>query len=108
MTKLQLLSGFLTQRLTAVVKEILDVVEEAVSDYREEAARFREEAARYREENGSLRRQLRDMVLLETQWLSKTRSQFSQTGTNRRTGIRTGLIETVFLSFWRCAGHVMS
>lgn len=99
MTKLQLLSGFLTQRLTAVVKEILDVVEEAVSDYREEAARFREEAARfreeaarYREENGSLRRQLRDMVLLETQWLSKTRTQFSQTGTNRQIGIRTGLI----------------
>lgn len=86
MTKLQLLSGFLTERLTAVVKEILDVVDEAVSEsqeeaarYREEAVRCREEAARCREENGSLRRQLRDLVLLETetQWLSKARTEFS-------------------------------
>lgn len=79
MTKLQLLSGFLTERLTAVVKEILDVVDEAVSESQEEAARYREEAARCREENGSLRRQLRDLVLLETetQWLSKARTEFS-------------------------------
>lgn len=79
MTKLQLLSGLLTERLTAVVKEMLEVVEEAVSEYRQEAARQREEAARYREENGSLRRQLRDILLLEaeTQWLSKARTEFS-------------------------------
>lgn len=85
MTKLQLLSGFLTERLTAVLKEILDVVEEAASEsqeeavrYRDEAARYREEAARYREENGRLRRQLRDILLLEaeTQWISKTRAEF--------------------------------
>ncbi|XP_003965088.2 zinc finger protein 397-like [Takifugu rubripes] len=83
MTKLQLLSGFLTERLTAVLKEILDVVEEAASEsqeeavrYRDEAARYREEAARYREENGRLRRQLRDILLLEaeTQWIRSTRS----------------------------------
>lgn len=94
MTKLQLLSGFLTERLTAVVKEILDVVEEAVSEYRTEAVRYREEAARYREENGSLRRQLRDLVLLEaeTQWLSKARTEFSQLGLKRQIRIRTGLI----------------
>lgn len=89
MTKLQLLSGFLTERLTAVVTEILDVVDEAVGEYREEAARYREEAARYREEaaqyreeNGSLRRQLRDILLLEaeTQWLSKARTELSPPG----------------------------
>lgn len=85
MTKLQLLSGFLSERLTAVVKEILDVVEEAVSESREEAARCREEAARYRQENGSLRRQLRDVLLLEagTQWLSKAATEFEKTDTDQ-------------------------
>lgn len=79
MTKLQLLGGFLSERLTAVVKEVLEVVEESVREaqqeaarYREEAARYRQEAARYRQENG----RLRDILLLETQWISKTRAEF--------------------------------
>ncbi|KAM4717476.1 uncharacterized protein FYW61_017565 [Anableps anableps] len=64
MTKLQLLSAYLTERLTAVVKEVLDVVEDTVAQYREETARTRRE-------NESLRRQLRDILLLEaeTEWL---------------------------------------
>lgn len=76
MTKLRLLNTFLTERLTSVVKEVLDVVEDAVNEYREEKARYTEEAARYRRENESLRRQLRDILLLEAeaQWLSKGRA----------------------------------
>lgn len=68
MTKLQLLNAYLTERLTVVVKEILDVVEDTVTEYREEAARTKRE-------NESLRRQLRDILLLEaeTEWLSKGR-----------------------------------
>uniref|UniRef100_A0A3B4TPQ8 Zinc finger protein 358-like n=1 Tax=Seriola dumerili TaxID=41447 RepID=A0A3B4TPQ8_SERDU len=69
MTKLQLLNAYLTERLTVVVKEILDVVEDTVTEYREEAARTKRE-------NESLRRQLRDILLLEaeTEWLSKGRA----------------------------------
>ncbi|XP_067472280.1 zinc finger protein 239-like [Thunnus thynnus] len=69
MTKLQLLNAYLTERLTAVVKEILDVVEDTVTEYREETARTKRE-------NESLRRQLRDILLLEaeTEWLRSTRS----------------------------------
>ncbi|CAJ1076487.1 zinc finger and SCAN domain-containing protein 5B-like [Xyrichtys novacula] len=64
MTKLQLLNAYLTERLTVVVKEILDVVEDTVTEYREETARTQRE-------NESLRRQLRDILLLEaeTEWL---------------------------------------
>ncbi|XP_042068839.1 zinc finger protein 22-like [Haplochromis burtoni] len=64
MTKLQLLNAYLTERLTVVVKEILDVVEDTVAEYREETARAKRE-------NESLRRQLRDILLLEagTEWL---------------------------------------
>ncbi|XP_042559130.1 zinc finger protein 574-like [Clupea harengus] len=57
MTKLQLLNAYLTERLGEVVREILDVVEDTVSEYRDETARTRRE-------NDSLRRQLRDAVLL--------------------------------------------
>lgn len=66
MTKLQLLNAYLTERLAALVKEVLDVVEDTVAEYREETARARRE-------NESLRRQLRDILLLEaeTEWLSK-------------------------------------
>ncbi|XP_039979997.1 zinc finger protein 358-like [Xiphias gladius] len=69
MTKLQLLNAYLTERLTVVVKEILDVVEDTVTEYREEAARTKRE-------NESLRRQLRDILLLEaeTEWLRSARS----------------------------------
>ncbi|KAM9391418.1 uncharacterized protein KZ484_002873 [Pholidichthys leucotaenia] len=69
MTKLQLLNAYLTERLTVVVKEILDVVEDTVAEYREETARTKRE-------NESLRRQLRDILLLEaeTEWLRSTRS----------------------------------
>nr|XP_046271065.1 zinc finger protein 324A-like [Scatophagus argus] len=68
MTKLQLLNAYLTERLTVVVKEILDVVEDTVAEYREETARAKRE-------NESLRRQLRDILLLEaeTEWLRSTR-----------------------------------
>ncbi|XP_069580885.1 zinc finger protein 672-like [Brachyistius frenatus] len=64
MTKLQLLNAYLTERLTAVVKEILDVVGDTVTEYREETARTKRE-------NESLRRQLRDILLLEaeTEWM---------------------------------------
>ncbi|XP_010749034.2 zinc finger protein 394 [Larimichthys crocea] len=70
MTKLQLLNAYLTERLTGVVKEILDVVEDTVTEYREETARTKRE-------NESLRRQLRDILLLEaeTEWLRSTRSR---------------------------------
>ncbi|KAI4822618.1 hypothetical protein KUCAC02_008150 [Chaenocephalus aceratus] len=69
MTKLQLLNTYLTERLTVVVKEILDVVEDTVTEYREETARTKRE-------NESLRRQLRDILLLEaeTEWLRSTGS----------------------------------
>ncbi|XP_042360481.1 zinc finger protein 358-like [Plectropomus leopardus] len=69
MTKLQLLNAYLTERLTVVVKEILDVVEDTVTEYREETARTKRE-------NENLRRQLRDILLLETEteWLRSTRS----------------------------------
>ncbi|XP_034000060.1 zinc finger protein 835-like [Trematomus bernacchii] len=69
MTKLQLLNAYLTERLTVVVKEILDVVEDTVTEYREETARTKQE-------NESLRRQLRDILLLEaeTEWLRSTGS----------------------------------
>lgn len=69
MTKLQLLNAYLTERLTVMVKEILDVVEDTVTEYREETARTKRE-------NESLRRQLRDILLLEagTEWLSKGRA----------------------------------
>ncbi|PWA18531.1 hypothetical protein CCH79_00020743 [Gambusia affinis] len=69
MTKLQLLSAYLTERLTTVVKEVLDVVEDTVAQYREETARTRRE-------NESLRRQLRDILLLEaeTEWLRSTQA----------------------------------
>ncbi|KAF3845869.1 hypothetical protein F7725_002947 [Dissostichus mawsoni] len=69
MTKLQLLNAYLTERLTVVVKEILDVVEDTVTEYREETARTKRE-------NESLRRQLRDILLLEaeTEWLRSTGS----------------------------------
>ncbi|XP_029985971.1 protein glass-like [Sphaeramia orbicularis] len=72
MTKVQLLNAYLTERLTVVVKEILAVVEDTVSEYREEAARARQE-------NDSLRRQLRDILLLEaeTEWLRSTGSVLS-------------------------------
>ncbi|XP_071369970.1 zinc finger protein 768-like [Centroberyx affinis] len=69
MTKLQLLNAYLTERLAVVVREILDVVGDAVTEYREETARAKRE-------NESLRRQLRDILLLEaeTDWLRSTRS----------------------------------
>ncbi|KAM3597306.1 uncharacterized protein V6R79_002833 [Siganus canaliculatus] len=70
MTRLQLLNAYLTERLTLVVKEILDVVEDTVTEYREETARTKRE-------NESLRRQLRDILLLEaeTEWLRSTRAR---------------------------------
>ncbi|KAF3699690.1 Zinc finger protein 358 [Channa argus] len=75
MTKLQLLNAYLTERLTVVVKEILDVVEDTVTEYREETARTKRE-------NESLRRQLRDILLLEaeTEWLRSTRSSLGFSG----------------------------
>ncbi|XP_053300223.1 zinc finger protein 358 [Pleuronectes platessa] len=64
MSKLPQLSSFLSQRLGALLRDVLDVVEDAVTEYREEAARTRRE-------NDSLRRQLRDILLLgtDTDWL---------------------------------------
>ncbi|KAM4530033.1 uncharacterized protein PAE49_022684 isoform 2-T2 [Odontesthes bonariensis] len=81
MTKLQLLSAYLTERLTAVVKEVLDVVEDTVAEYREETARTRRE-------NESLRRQLRDILLLEaeTEWLRSTRSGLGPAAPEQRPG----------------------
>ncbi|KAF7654194.1 hypothetical protein LDENG_00072880 [Lucifuga dentata] len=72
MTKLQLLNAYLTERLAVVVKEILDVVGDTVTEYREETARAKRE-------NESLRRQLRDILLLEaeTDWLRSTRSSLA-------------------------------
>ncbi|XP_062264219.1 zinc finger protein 358-like [Platichthys flesus] len=64
MSKLPQLSSILSQRLGALLRDVLDVVEDAVTEYREEAARTRRE-------NDSLRRQLRDILLLgtDTDWL---------------------------------------
>ncbi|XP_075998834.1 uncharacterized protein LOC142992339 isoform X2 [Genypterus blacodes] len=72
MSKLQLLNAYLTERLAVVVKEILDVVGDTVTEYREETARAKRE-------NEDLRRQLRDIVLLEaeTDWLRSTRSNLA-------------------------------
>ncbi|XP_053707595.1 zinc finger protein 70-like [Synchiropus splendidus] len=67
MTRLQLLSSFLTERLAAVVKEVLAVVEDTVTEYREETERARQESE-------SLRRQLREVVEAETRWLKSGRS----------------------------------
>uniref|UniRef100_UPI0037E863AA protein glass-like n=1 Tax=Semicossyphus pulcher TaxID=241346 RepID=UPI0037E863AA len=79
MTKLQLLNAYLTERLTVVVKEILDVVEDTVIEYREETARTKRE-------NESLRRQLRDILLLEaeTEWLRSTRSTLGFASPNQQ------------------------
>lgn len=68
MTKLQLLNAFLSERLAALVREVVSAVDEAVSE-------FREEAARARRESEGLRRQLQHVLLLEaeTEWLSKCR-----------------------------------
>lgn len=81
MTKLQLLNAYLTERLSVVVKEILDVVEDTVAEYREETARAKRE-------NESLRRQLRDILLLEagTEWLKSTRSSLSLAAPDRQPG----------------------
>ncbi|XP_047427507.1 zinc finger protein 263-like [Mugil cephalus] len=81
MTKLQLLNAYLTERLTVVVKEILDVVEDTVTEYREETARTKRE-------NESLRRQLRDILLLEaeTEWLRSTRSSLGVVAPEQQLG----------------------
>uniref|UniRef100_A0A8D3AVL6 C2H2-type domain-containing protein n=1 Tax=Scophthalmus maximus TaxID=52904 RepID=A0A8D3AVL6_SCOMX len=50
MTKLQLLNAFLTERLAAVVRDILDVVGDTVTEYREETARTRRENESLRDE----------------------------------------------------------
>lgn len=69
MTKLQLLNAYLTERLTVVVREILDVVGDTVAEYREETARTKRENESAKRQNESLRRQLRDILLLaETDW----------------------------------------
>nr|XP_046162361.1 zinc finger protein 239-like [Oncorhynchus gorbuscha] len=64
MTKLQLLNVYLTERLTVVVREILDVVGDTVAEYREETARTKRENESAKRQNESLRRQLRDILLL--------------------------------------------
>ncbi|KAL0993656.1 hypothetical protein UPYG_G00111170, partial [Umbra pygmaea] len=79
MTKLQLLNAYLTERLTVVVREILDVVGDTVTEYREETARTKRENESTKRENESLRRQLRDILLLaETDWRSSTLSPSGQ------------------------------
>ncbi|XP_010872224.2 zinc finger protein 629-like [Esox lucius] len=79
MTKLQLLNAYLTERLTVVVREILDVVGDTVTEYREETARTKRENESTKRENESLRRQLRDILLLaETDWRSTTLSPSGQ------------------------------
>ncbi|XP_045077583.1 zinc finger protein 483-like [Coregonus clupeaformis] len=79
MTKLQLLNAYLTERLTVVVREILDVVGDTVAEYREETARTKRENESAKRENESLRRQLRDILLLaETDWRSTTLSLSGQ------------------------------
>ncbi|XP_060946407.1 zinc finger protein 358-like [Limanda limanda] len=64
MSQLPQLGSFLSQRLGALLRDVLGLVDDAVTEYREEAARTRRE-------NDSLRRQLRDFLLLETdtEWL---------------------------------------
>ncbi|XP_077386275.1 uncharacterized protein LOC144024079 [Festucalex cinctus] len=54
-SKADVLSGYLTERLTQLLRDIVDVVEDAVSEYREETLRTRLE-------NESLRRQLGDFL----------------------------------------------
>ncbi|XP_038835258.1 zinc finger protein 436-like [Salvelinus namaycush] len=79
MTKLQLLNAYLTERLTVVVREILDVVGDTVAEYREETARTKRENESARRQNESLRRQLRDILLLaETDWRSTSLSLSGQ------------------------------
>ncbi|XP_045079088.1 zinc finger protein 436-like [Coregonus clupeaformis] len=79
MTKLQLLNAYLTERLTVVVREILDVVGDTVAEYREETARTKRENESAKRENESLQRQLRDILLLaETDWRSTTLSLSGQ------------------------------
>ncbi|CAB1341401.1 unnamed protein product [Coregonus sp. 'balchen'] len=79
MTKLQLLNAYLTERLTVVVREILDVVGDTVAEYREETDRTKRENESAKRENESLRRQLRDILLLaETDWRSTTLSLSGQ------------------------------
>ncbi|KAJ7990006.1 hypothetical protein DPEC_G00310370 [Dallia pectoralis] len=79
MSKLQLLNAYLTERLTVVVREILDVVGDTVTEYREETARTKRENESTKRENESLRRQLRDILLLaETDWRSTTISPSGQ------------------------------
>lgn len=94
MTKLQLLNAYLTERLTVVVKEILDVVEDTVTEYREETARTKRE-------NESLRRQLRDILLLEaeTEWLSKGRATASSQATCDSTAFQTSFRNMSSLNF---------
>ncbi|XP_071027506.1 uncharacterized protein [Oncorhynchus clarkii lewisi] len=79
MTKLQLLNAYLTERLTVVVREILDVVGDTVAEYREETARTKRENESAKRQNESLRRQLRDILLLaETDWRSTSLSLSGQ------------------------------
>lgn len=53
--KAEVLSGYLMERLTQLLRDIVDVVEDAVSEYREETLRTRLE-------NESLRRQLGEFL----------------------------------------------
>lgn len=92
MTKLQLLNAFLSERLAALVREVVAAVEDAVSEYREETARTRRE-------NESLRRQLRDILLLEaeTEWLSKGRAGGERRA--RRVALKPSRLR--FTAVWR-------
>lgn len=66
MTKLQLLRQYLTERLMEAVREILEVVGDTVSEYQEETARAQRE-------NESLRRRLREVVLVaEAPWAGES------------------------------------
>ncbi|XP_023648089.1 uncharacterized protein [Paramormyrops kingsleyae] len=68
MTKLQLLRQYLTERLMEAVREILEVVGDTVSEYQEETARAQRE-------NESLRRRLREVVLVaEAPWAGDVQS----------------------------------
>lgn len=46
MSKIQLLRGFLNQRLTAAAEEIFEVVEQTIAEYQEECFRTKEENVR--------------------------------------------------------------
>ncbi|XP_029566051.1 uncharacterized protein LOC115159991 isoform X2 [Salmo trutta] len=46
MSKIQLLRGFLNQRLTAAAEEIFEVVEQTIAEYQEEFVRTKEENVR--------------------------------------------------------------